>query len=199
MNPMLTGNAPPKSKISGYKQQQIQQFTPQQMNLLNTLMEKLMGGIGGSADYLSRLAGGDESLFEDLEKPAYSAFEKLLGQTASRFSDVGARDSSYFDNAVAGQGAELAQNLQAQRLGLRNDAINSLLGQSQSLLNQRPFESIFQAKRKKEGTDWGSIGQLGGSALGGSLGFLLGGPAGAMGGAQLGGSLGRSGGSAFTR
>jgi hypothetical protein len=146
MNQAPTGMAPQKAKIPGYKHRQIPNMTPAMMELMQALTQGLTPGAASGTDFLSKLAGGDESMFEQLEAPAYAAFEKLLGQTGTRFSDLGARDSSYFENAVAGQGVELAQNLQSQRLGIRNQAIQSLLGNSQQALNQRPYENIVTPK-----------------------------------------------------
>lgn len=146
MNPGSTGMAPQKTKVPGYKHRQLPQMTPEMMQLFQSLLGGLQGGLEGGTDFLSKLASGDEGTFQEMEQPAYAAFEKLLGQTGTRFSHAGAQDSSYFDNAIAGQGAELAQNLQSQRLGIRNQAIQSLLGNSQQALGQRPYENILTPK-----------------------------------------------------
>lgn len=199
MNPGPAGAAPPKSKISGYKQHQISNYTPGQMNIFESLLGSLLPGIQGSGDFLAKLAGGDESMFQQLEAPANTQFQKLLGSIGTRFSDLGAQDSSYFENALAGEGAQMAERLQAQRLGLRSQAINALLGQSNQLLGAQPYSNLWQPKKPKQGTDWGGIGQLGGTVLGGLGGGFFGGPAGAAAGAQFGGQLGRAGGSAFNR
>ena len=177
-----TGSAPPKTNISGYKQKQVQQFTPQQLQILEKLFSGLMPGIESGTDFLSRLASGDESLFEELEAPAHRDFQKTLGDIGTRFSHLGAQDSSYFENATAGEGAALAQNLQSQRLGLRQKAIESLIEKATSLLDQRPYTSTFEKKEKKGNPWWKALGTAGGAATG----FLLGGPAGAAQGASTG-------------
>lgn len=124
-------------KVSGYKT--IPSKAPGAMNLYRDLLEKIGGGATGGADFLSRIAQGDEDIFNQLEAPAFRNFEKFLGQAGTRFSDLGARDSSYFENAVSGAGREMSENLQSQRVGLRQQAIESLLGQSQQLLNYEPY------------------------------------------------------------
>lgn len=199
MNPGATGGPPPRTKIPGYKQYQVQNYSPGQLSLHEQIINSLLPGIQGSGDYLSKLASGDESMFDQLEAPAFANFEKLLGQIGTRFSDLGGRDSSYFENAVSGAGGELAQNLQSQRMSIRNQAIQSLLEQSGLALDRRPYENHFFPKEKKQGTDWGSVGQLGGTILGGLGGAYLGGPAGAATGAQFGGQAGKTIGGAFTR
>ena len=134
-----SGGATPRKSPSGYNVRQMSNFTPEMMQLFNSLIGGAQGGAGGGLDFLSQLASGDESAFTSAEAPAYSAFNKTLGQLGSRFSQYGAQDSSAFQNATAGAGQDLAQNLQAQRLGMRQGAIDRLLGLSTSLLGQRPM------------------------------------------------------------
>ena len=64
--------------------QRFQQFTPEQMQLF----QQLFGNVGPDS-FTSRLAGGDQSAFEDIERPALQQFAGLQGQTASRFSGMG--------------------------------------------------------------------------------------------------------------
>jgi hypothetical protein len=167
---MSTGTASPRSSPSGYKVRQVSNFSPEQMNLFQTLLGGLTGGggLGGGLDFLSKLASGDESAFGEAEAPAYSAFNKMLGQVGSRYSQLGARDSSSFQQAVSGGAANLAEDLQSKRLGMREGAIERLLGLSQNLLGQKPFENMLE---EKGGFDWGSLlGSLGGAAGGAFLG-----------------------------
>lgn len=144
-------------KVSGYKNVQMPQFTPEQMQMFQKLMGGVGGGIDQSMDYLTRLASGDESLFADMEKPAYTAFDKTLGQIGSRFSGMGARDSSAYENAMAGAGAEMAENLQAKRAMMQQNAIEKLLGMSESLLGKKPYENLMVQKPQKQGFDWGAV------------------------------------------
>src|SRR5882672_46659 len=84
-----TGDSIPK----GYKKGTIQQFTPEQMDLFRSLF-----GHTGQDSFLSKLAGGDEEAFGQVEAPAMRQFQGLQGQLASRFSGMGmgARRSSGF-------------------------------------------------------------------------------------------------------
>ena len=147
---------------SGYRATQLPTMTPEASNLYNKLLGGVSRGSEGAISRLSRLASGDESLFKEMEAPAYQAFDKLLGQIGSRFSQFGARDSSAFQNAVAGQGAELAQNLSSQRNQIQNDAIMQLLGLSNQLLHTSPFENVLTPKnRDTSGMEWAQlIGQV---------------------------------------
>lgn len=160
-----SGVSAPKANISGYKTINTPNFTPEQMNLFSKLLGGAQGGIGGGLDYLSKLASGDQSGFAEAEAPAYSAFQKSLGQLGSRFGDIGAIGSSGFQNATSGAAQSLAENLGAQRMGIRHNAIQELLGLSNNLLSQKPYNTSFIPE--DEGFDWASLlGQLGGGALG---------------------------------
>ena len=180
------GVSAPKNNISGYKTRTVSNFTPEQMQLFQMLLGGTQGGVGGGLDFLSKLAGGEEGAFEQAEAPAYSAFNKMLGQLGTRFSQFGARDSSAFQNATAGAAGQLSEDLQAKRLGLQQGAIERLLGLSQNLLGQQPYSQFFE---KKQGFDWGSLGKLLGKLGTTGAGFALGGPAGGMAGSQIGQNL----------
>jgi hypothetical protein len=181
----------PGDKIpKGYRQGQMQQFTPDQMNLF-----KQMFGHVSPDSYTSRLAGGDQSMFDEVEAPAMRQFSELLGGLSSRFSagggqgSLGNRRSSGFQNTATSAASNFAQDLQAQRQSMRQQAIKDLMGMSGDLLGQRPQEKFLVKKQQKQGTDWGG---LGGAALGGVGGFFAGGgnPMTAMAGANAGYNIG---------
>ena len=170
----VAGAASPTSNISGYKLRQTPQFTPQQMQLFQQLMGGLEGGgagggLGGGLDYLSQLAGGEEGAFQQAEAPAYSAFNKMAGQIGSRYSQLGARDSSSFQQALSGGASQLSEQLGAQRLGMRQSAIDSLLGLSERMLGQRPQEQFLEKQRGEFDTA-GDIAQIIGRLLGAIMG-----------------------------
>lgn len=167
------GFASPRTNIAGYKLRQVPNFTPGQMQLFERLLGGITGGTGltGGMDLLSRLAGGDEAAFAGLEAPAYSSFQKSLGQIGSRFAGLGALDSSGFQQATSGAAKDLAENLQAQRLGLQQGAIERLLGLSSNLLGQKPYSTFLEPER--EGFDWeGLLGGIGGPIFGPLAGVL---------------------------
>jgi hypothetical protein len=180
-------SAPPlASAPKGYTARQQQIFTPEQLNLF-----KGMFGQVSPESYLGRLAGGDQSQFEQLEAPALRQFAGLQGGIASRFSggtgagSLGQRRSSGFYNAQNQAASDFAQQLQAQRMGLQQNAIRDLHTMSQQLLGARPFEQQLIEKQAPK-TGFGSF--LGG-LLGTGLGSLAGGAGAAIGG-QLGSKVG---------
>ena len=144
MRPSPTGTAT-GLKGTGYQSAQMQQFTPEQMQLFQQMF-----GLLGPQSYLGKLSGGDESMFQQMEAPALRQFGALQGNIASRFSGMGsgARRSSGFQNVMGGAASDLAERLQSQRMGLQQQAIRDLMGMSSNLLQQRPYENFLVQKQK---------------------------------------------------
>src|SRR5271169_5424998 len=169
-----------------HRKGQISQFDPQQMDLYRSLFSQL-----GPKSYLSRLAGGDESLFEEMEAPAFRQFNRLQGETASRFSGMGmgARRGSGFKNEANQQTSNFAQDLQSRRQELQQQAIRDLMGMSNELLGQRPYDKFLVEKPQKQQTGGGWGGAASGAASGAATGSMFG-PWGALAGGVIGGGLG---------
>jgi len=178
------GNVIPK----GYKTGQLQNFTPEQMQLFQSLFSQV-----GAGSQLSKLAGGDQSQFDQLEAPAMQQFQQLQGQLGSRFSGMGmgARKSSGFQNAATSATQDFASQLQSQRMGIQQQALRDLMGMSNDLLGQRPYEQFLVQKQQKN-PFWHSLIAGGAPLAGAGLGFLAGGPVGAQLGGQLGGAIGQA-------
>lgn len=179
---VLGGGKTPK----GYQTGSVQQFTPEQMQLFQSLFSHLSPG-----SYLSRLAGGDESIFRDIEAPAWKQFGEAQGQNASRFSGfgMGARNGSGFQNSQNQASVDFATGLASRRQEMQRQAISDLLGMGNQLLGQRPQENFLVRKQNRPSFLQSLIG--GGSALAGAaIGGSLGGVPGAALGSQLGGGFG---------
>jgi hypothetical protein len=123
----------------------MQQFTPDQMQLF----QQMFGHVGQDS-YLSKLAGGDQSQFDQLEAPALKQFSELQGGLASRFSGMGsgAQKSSGFKNTMNQASQDFAGQLQSQRMGIQRQALHDLMGISHELLGQRPYEQFAAPKKK---------------------------------------------------
>lgn len=181
------------SRVPGHKVGQIQQYTPQQVELFKQLFSNV-----GPDSYLSKLAGGDQSQFADVEAPALRQFNELTGGLASRFSgtgggqgqlQTGGRQSSGFQNTLTSASQNFAEQLRAQRQGLQRQALQDLMGISNDLLEKRPYQTTVNPRQKKPSLGGGLIG----GALGGIGGFLAGGPMGAATGAKMGYDIGSGG------
>lgn len=182
-NSFAKGDRIPK----GFETAQLQQFTPEQMKLL----EQMMGRVGNDSD-LARLAEGDEETFNQIEAPAMRQFNELQGGLASRFSGMGmgARRSSGFQNTTTAASSNFAQDLASRRQDLMRQARNDLFDMSKQLLGQRPYSrGILEKQQKPESSGWGGLTGAGVGAIGG---FFTGGPAGAITGANLGYKIGSS-------
>ena len=147
-----------KSK-GGYRPAQLQQFSPEQMKLFQSMFGQV-----GPDSFLSKLAGGDEGTFNQMEAPAMRQFSGLQGNIASRFSGMGsgARNSSGFQNTMNQASSDFASDLQSQRMGLQRNAIKDLMEMSGNLLGQRPYENMLLKKEP------GFFKQLLGGVLGGA-------------------------------
>lgn len=172
----------------GYAAGSLQQFTPEQMQLFQSLFSHVSPGSS-----LSKLAAGDESAFAPLEAQAKRGFQEFQGELGSRFSQLApgamsAQRGSGFKNAANQASIDFASQLAQQRQGLQRQALMDLLGISETLLGQRPQENFLIKKQPKQSA-WQKILGVGLPAAGAVAGGVFGGPAGAALGGQLGGSL----------
>jgi len=135
---------------TGYNQVTINTLSPEQQQLFQQLLGGSSGGLNAGLGNLSRLAGGDQSQFQEMEAPALRQFGQLQGNIASRFAGMGSgsRRSSGFQNTLSGAGTDLAERLASQRMGYQQSAISQLLGLSNSLLGRQTQENFLTPKQK---------------------------------------------------
>lgn len=172
----------------GYRYGRLQQFTPEMMELFERLISYL-----GPDSPLARMANGDQSYFEEMEKPALRQAGQLQGNMASRYSGqgMGGRHSSGFQNDTSQSMNEFSQGLQSKRTEMMMQAIRDLMGSSSMLLDKEPYEQFLTKKEKKEKDNgWAKFLPMVGSIIGG----IFGGP----GGAAAGGAAGSAGQQAFS-
>jgi hypothetical protein len=183
-----TGAMAGQKLAGGFKQGQMPNFTPEQMQLFQSLFSQV-----SPDSYTSRLAGGDQSLFNEIEAPALRQFSGLQGNIASRFSGMGmgARKSSGFQNYMGQQASDFAQDLQSRRQSLQQNAIKELMGMSSDLLGQRPNEN-YRIEPNKRKSFWQQLIGGGAPIIGAAAGGFFGGPAGAAAGGQLGSAFGNA-------
>lgn len=142
-----TGSLTPLKK-TGY--QQVSTLSPDKASLFGQGAQGLQQGFPQILQKLMQMAqGGDEATWSKLEAPAMRQFGALQGNIASRFSGMGSggRRSSGFQHAVGGAGADLAERLQANRLGLQNQATESLMGLYKSLMGTEDTALVPKAKK----------------------------------------------------
>ena len=167
--PSFSGDKLPK----GYKARQMQNYTPEQMQLFNQMF-----GYVSPESYLGQMAQGNQGFFDQMEAPALRQYQQSIGNLSSRFSagsgsrSLGGRHSSGFLNTATSGLSNLAQDLASRRQALQNQAIMELMGLSNQLLGQRPYERFLQEKEEKPALGgWGPVvggiaGGLGGAFFG---------------------------------
>lgn len=183
------GNKIPK----GYKTGGLQQFTPEQTSLYQSLFPYVSPG-----SKLAQQAQGDASGFAPFEEYAGKAFQERLGNLASRFTEfapgaMSSKGSSGFKIAGGQAAQDFALQLAMQRQNLQRQALADLMGISDSLLSQRPYQQFLIPKQTRPSRLSQVLG-IGLPIAGAVAGGAFGGPAGAM----LGGQLGSLAGSGFT-
>src|SRR5258706_1334013 len=189
MSSMTGSRGPAGSSIpKGYKVGQIQQFTPEQMDLFKRSFSQV-----APDSQLSKLASGDEGAFKPFEDRAKRDFQEFSGQNASRFSQLApgamsARRGSGFQNAQTQGTVDFASNLAEKRYGLQRQAMMDMNKMIQDLLGQNPYQNFLVVKQQKNKGYGGLIG----AGIGGLGGLFAGGPGGAITGAQLGYNVGSS-------
>lgn len=159
---------------TGYQQISQQRLSPDQMNLFKQLLGGSSSGLSSGLGQISQMAGGGgEDFWKQLEAPALKQFGALQGNLASRFSGMGsgARRSSGFQNTMGGAASDLSERLQSQRLSFQNNAIQQLLGLSQSLLGTDMNNQAFLPKQKPF---WQELLSAGATGVGQGIGMLPG-------------------------
>lgn len=183
--PVATANM--KEKVpSGFKAGALQRFDPARMAIFNQLAGGAQQGLPGAMDFLSQLASGNPEMFEQLEKPALSQFSSLMGGLASRAGAAGQRKSGGYGLAQSTAAADFAERLQSQRLGLQQNAVNSLREMAMQLLGQEPYSRYLTEKGPSKfekamgiglpilGAGLGAFGGPFGMAVGANVGSLAG-------------------------
>lgn len=152
------------SKVpKGYKQFQLQQFTPEQMEMFKGLLPYL-----GNESWLAKLAGGDEGEFEKIEAPLKREYGEMLGGLSSKFSGMGmgGQKSSGFQNTMTSAASNFAQELGAKRHGLKSQALKDLFEMSNMMMGQRPYETGLVEKGPSTMDKWMQlVGNLSGEAM----------------------------------
>lgn len=177
----------PNQRVGGRKVERIQNYTPQQMKLFQNQF-----GMLGPDSYLYRLAQGDPQLMEEMERSNLREFTGTMGNLASRFSGqgTGGRHSSGFQLASGAEARNLQERLAAQRGQMQQQAIKDLMGLSNQILGQNPYDTFLTEPKKNFWNQAiGGLAPLAGAGIGGYFG--------GMEGAEFGHKLGSSFGSAF--
>lgn len=134
-----------KSKPNKIKQ--MKNFDPQQLELLDSVIQQAKQGNQNAFQYLNQILSNDPQAMEAFNAPAMQEFEEdIIPSILERYSGMGARSSSALNQSLGRAGQTLATNLNAQRAQLKGNAINQLLGYSQMGLTPKTTPYIKEGK-----------------------------------------------------
>jgi hypothetical protein len=115
----------------GAQEKTRQIYEPQQEALLNQILGSLSSPMGSGIQNLQNILGGDQSSFDDFQRPARRGFEQeILPSIAERFTSSfgeGSDRSSAFGQALGTAGRELEEDLFSKRMGMQSDAMSQLM------------------------------------------------------------------------
>lgn len=130
----MTMSATPKIP-RGFEMYSLPTMGGGQADIYNMLKGQFQQGGGDVFQKLFGLAKGDSDMFDQLEAPAMRQFQQQIAPgIAQRYAGSGIGSSSGMQNSIAGAGANLAENLQSQRMGLMERSMQNVLGLGDRLL-----------------------------------------------------------------
>lgn len=126
-----------------------------QKQLYDYLQSMMMNQGGKGMQNLFGMAGGDQDLYSQLEAPAMRQFQQQIAPgIANRYTGSGLKGSSGFENSLANAGSNLAENLQSQRMGYQQHAMDRVM----ELMERLTGMSTNQAGLvQKPQTDWAGM------------------------------------------
>ncbi len=113
--------------------------------LYEQMIKGLTQNLPRGYDLLSTLLGPSSGLYSEFEQPAIRMFqEELVPELAGRFTarGEGGQGSSAYQQQMNAAAGRLAQDLAAQRSGMRMSALDKLFAQANQALANRPFDFI---------------------------------------------------------
>jgi hypothetical protein len=154
------------------KIKQFQNLSPFQQKFQNQLLSGVSGLTPSMFDLLEQLLSQDEEATSDYEAPALRQFqEQIIPSILERFAGAGALSSSGLNQSLAKAGESLSEKLAAQRSGLQQNALQSLMGLSQVGLQQRSTPYTKQGSQGLIGALAPAAGGLAGGYLANRWGF----------------------------
>ena len=138
-----------------------------QKDIYDLISSHFKSGAGDIFQKLFGLAKGDEGTFAQMEAPALRQFQQQIAPgIAQRYSGTGIGASSGMQNSLANAGANLAENLQAQRSGLMERSMQNVLGLGERLLGTQTQQFGLVQKENMLRDLMKILGMAGGQAAG---------------------------------
>ena len=125
------------------KSEKIKRFDPydqQQRAYLNQLLQGAQSGNQNAMQYLNSILSNDEQAYNDFEAPEMQRFQQqTVPGIMERFSGMGAQSSSALNQTLGQAGQDLSLGLAQQRAGLKQNALQQLLGMGQQGLTPQHY------------------------------------------------------------
>jgi hypothetical protein len=139
----IFGGKDKKPKIKNYPL-----YNPEQMKLIGSYNQGASELNPEAFDYIKSILSNDPKAFEDFERPMMEQFNtRTVPQLAERFSGIGARDSSAFNQSLAQAGRGLSGDLATMRANLRDSAMNKLMQYNNLALTQTTSPYMQEGKQ----------------------------------------------------
>jgi len=124
--------------------QQFQNYTPQQQQFMDMMLQQGGQGMQDSWKYLMQIMSGDPQATQAFEAPYMREFqESTIPNIAEQFASLDAQGSSAFGQSLSSAGAGLQENLAALREGLKMQAIQQMQGMVGMGTGQQ-FENVMR-------------------------------------------------------
>lgn len=154
------------------KLKQFQNLSPSQQKFQNQLVSGVSGLTPDMFALLNQLLSGDEEALESFQAPAMRQFEEdIIPSIMERFAGAGALSSSGLQQTLGRAGESLAEKLSAQRSGLQQNALQSLMGLGQIGLQPKTTPYTKQGSQGLIGSLAPIAGGFAGSYLANRWGF----------------------------
>lgn len=124
---------------------QTQNYSPQQLQLLNQILQQYQSSMGGAFNQLNSQINDEDPLdFNAIEAPIMQQYqEDIIPGILERFAGQGASSSSAMNQTLARSGKDLSQGLAAQRAGMSNQRMQ-IKQNAMNLLQQYGSQGLSQ-------------------------------------------------------
>ena len=149
------------------KMKKFDTMSPEQKQIFGQLMQLLSGGgLQDSLQLLQGMLNPESDVYKNMEAPYLNQFnEQILPGIAERFAGSGALSSSGFGQALGGAGAQLQANLANLREQGRQNALQNILGLTQTGIST-PTQGYIQKQASPGFLSQAASGVLSGFARG---------------------------------
>lgn len=119
-------------------------LSPKQQEIWDLYQQAAASGFEDAANYYKSILADDPELYQQLFAPEIQRYQReTIPQLAEQFAGLGSGgiNSSGFQQAATGAGADLAERLAGMRANLKGQAASGMAGMAQGLLT--PTDNLY--------------------------------------------------------